>query len=138
MENMLEWYIIISEDSMTLCEKVDDDYKFAGTYSRASSIDTLGNSELIFCGYDYNGYELYSGYIVRIGLDGNGEQYAVGTIEGYTDNGLVQVKFSDIVERGEYDMEDYYYIEGLSYEIEKNGYCITSVEPYMLQLYFFD
>lgn len=80
------------------------EYKSTDTEDFEEPCDEWSN-EALFCGYDYNGAELYIGHIVRIGADEYGEKYVVGTIVGVSDEGI-HVEFTEIYDVGEYGPYD--------------------------------
>ena len=107
------------------------------TIDGTTGTEDISHSENVICGYDYNGNELYVGYVVRIGANEEGSKYAVGTIIGYDSKGTVQVEFTEIHPTSDFDQSDYYYIGGLEDEIESSGRTVRLIDAAMVQIYIF-
>ena len=110
----------------------DSENDFEDEYYGEDSYD-----EGIFCGYDCNGDELYTGYMIRIGADMYGEKHIVGTITGTVESGEIQVTFTEYYDTEQYGQFDYYYLDGVIEEIVNNGFSVRNVWPDNVQIYIF-
>ena len=86
-------------------------------------------------GYDYNGEALYIGSIVRIAVDEDDLQYALGAVVQLIEDGILIVEFLGVFDTDEYQQEDYYYLGGIKEQFLTEKVVCESVHPSLLQIH---